>query len=325
MRSLAALSEARVLIILGPPRSFTTVVSAMLGQHPQMYGLPETHLFGAQTVADWWGQCNQATFNMDHGLIRVVAQLFFGEQTEASVSRAAGWLWRRAHCTTGLIVEELANKVHPRILVDKSPSIVYRLESLQRVYSMFPQARFLHLTRHPRGHGESVIKYLDGRRKLGPLPHTHWLLQLAASPGLLAKDLEAGQIGSDIDPQRSWYALHMNIVEFLRSVPEEQKLRVRGEDLVTDRDQGLARIASWLGLCTDPEAIDEMRHPERSPYARYGPRGANFGNDRSFLRNPTLRPERAKDHSLEGPVGWRKGGDGFLPEVKELAREFGYE
>jgi hypothetical protein len=94
-------SFAPLLIILGPPRSFTTVVSAMLGQHPQIYGLPEVHLFTAETMAEWWRQCAEATFNMDHGLVRVAAQLFFGDQSEDNSRRAAGWLQRRAHFTTG--------------------------------------------------------------------------------------------------------------------------------------------------------------------------------------------------------------------------------
>src|SRR5713226_498316 len=316
------MSEGELLIILGPPRSFTTVVSAMLGQHPQMYGLPEIHLFGAETMAEWWEQCALATFNMDHGLVRVVAQIYFGEQTETSVKRAAGWLRRRSHFTTGLLIEELAQKVSPRILVDKSPSIVYRCESLERVYAVFPRARFLHLVRHPRGHGESVIRYLDGRRKLGPVPPSHWLLHLASFPEGSSAGGEAARV-LDIDPQRGWYALHTNICKFLESVPEPQKLRMRGEDLLTDRDQGLAKIAEWLGLRTDSEAIEEMKHPERSPYACFGPPGAYFGNDRSFLRAPTLRPERAESHTLEGPLSWRKDGRSFRPEVKELAAKFG--
>ena len=45
-----------LLIILGPPRSFTTVVSAILGQHPPMYGLPEVPIFGAETMSEWWQQ-----------------------------------------------------------------------------------------------------------------------------------------------------------------------------------------------------------------------------------------------------------------------------
>jgi hypothetical protein len=100
---------------------------------------------------------------------------------------------------------------------------------------------------------------------------------------------------------------------------------MRGEDLLIDRDQGLKQIAEWLGLRTDAKAIDEMMHPERSPFACYGPPGANFGNDRSFLKEPALRPERAERHTLEGPLSWRKDGQGFLPDVKELAVQFGYQ
>jgi len=39
------------LLILASPRSFTSVICAALGQHPQMYELPELHLFVADTLA----------------------------------------------------------------------------------------------------------------------------------------------------------------------------------------------------------------------------------------------------------------------------------
>jgi hypothetical protein len=32
------------MLILCPPRSFSSVVSAMIGQHPQLYGFPELNL-----------------------------------------------------------------------------------------------------------------------------------------------------------------------------------------------------------------------------------------------------------------------------------------
>ena len=135
-----------------------------------MYGLPEVHLFGAETLAEWWQQCKEATFNMDHGLVRVVAQLFFGDQTEENVQR--GWLAPAARAFHDRAGDRRTRpkRVCREFLVDKSPSIVYRIETMQRVYAMFPQARFLHLVRHPRGHGESVMKYLRARRKLGPGP-----------------------------------------------------------------------------------------------------------------------------------------------------------
>jgi hypothetical protein len=36
------------LVILAPGRSYTSVVCTMLGQHPQMYNLPELHLFACE-------------------------------------------------------------------------------------------------------------------------------------------------------------------------------------------------------------------------------------------------------------------------------------
>src|SRR3982750_3544139 len=70
------------VFVLSPPRSFSTIVSAMLGQHPQLYGLPELHLFGAETIAEFTRQCEEATYPMADGLLRAVAQLYFGRQTD---------------------------------------------------------------------------------------------------------------------------------------------------------------------------------------------------------------------------------------------------
>ena len=96
------------LFVLAPPRSFTSVVGTMLGQHPQMYGLPETHLFGCATMAEWWAACEEQTFPRAHGLLRAVGELFFGGQTEATIRQASGWLRRRSHFTTGMLMETLA-------------------------------------------------------------------------------------------------------------------------------------------------------------------------------------------------------------------------
>jgi hypothetical protein len=318
-------AQSNLLVLLAPPRSFTTILSAMLGQHPQMYGLPEVHLFVARTMEEWWNLCSKATFNMDHGLLRVVAQLIFGDQTEYTVKQAMGWLRRRAHCSTAEIVETLAQQVDPRILVDKSPSVVYRPEFLRHIFEMFPQARFIHLLRHPRGHGESVMKYLRARHQMGAVPATHWLLQLAGYPSLSVVEDDVIEPSSDLDPQRAWYVLNMNICNFLSSVPAHQQIQIRGEDALANPDQELVRIACWLGLRVDEEAVREMKHPERSPYARYGPPGAHFGNDRNFLHDPVLHSEVARPNSLKGPLSWRQDGSGFLPQVTELAEQFGYD
>ena len=254
--------------ILAPPRSFTSVVCAMIGQHPQIYGLPETHLFGVDTMSEWWGSCAQATFLMSHGLLRSVAQIILGEQTETSVRRAEGWLRRRSHCTTGMILELLAERVYPRMLVDKSPNVVYSIDSMQRIARLFSQSRFLHLVRHPRGYSASVLTFLEERAGEGPLPSTHWLMHLAKFPDSSIQENDLSPIAPCLDPQHSWYWLNTNICQFLETVPEGQKLWVRGEDVLREPDSMLRQIAGWLGLRTDEAAIEEMKHPERSPFAK---------------------------------------------------------
>jgi hypothetical protein len=87
-------------------------------------------------------------------------------------------------------------------------------------------------------------------------------------------------------------------------VPASHTLRVRGEDIVSDPERGLREVLAWLGLRTDDEAIGEMKHPERSLYACYGPPSAHFGNDRAFLQDLVLCPARAEKHTLEGPLSW---------------------
>ncbi len=311
------------VFILVPPRSFSSVGCAMIGQHPQMHGLPETHLFCDETMAQWWKRSSQAMYPMADGLVRAVAQLCFGEQNETTVNMARGWLRRRSHLTTGHLFEALLEKAHPLILLEKSPSTVHYPESLQRVFSFFPRAKFIHLLRHPRGQGESVMKYIADRAQYGSIPL--WLQTLASFPDPFASEGEMQQSAPDIDPQKGWYVLNRNISEFLEGVPHEQKLQVRGEDLLSDPDHSLRRIAGWLGIRTDQEAIDEMKHPERSPYAGYGPAGARYGNDAFFLRSPALGPSRFEEQSLEGPLSWRQDGQGFRPEVKQLAQQFGYQ
>ena len=294
----------------------------MLGQHPQMYALPELHLFTSETVGGWWELSSKESFEMDHGLVRTVAELYYGEQTDRAVSRARGWLRRRSHFTTGLLFEMIADRLKPLIPVEKSPSIVYSPEALQRVLDMFPAARFLHLVSHPRLYGECVMQALNESASGQPLPPSHWLIQLASQrpPGA-----EPPGDRAVLDPQSAWHALNMTIVTFLSSVPAEQRMTIRGEDLVTNGDEGLRCVAAWLRVRTDSAAVEEMKHPERSPYACLGPQSASFGSDIFLLGGPLIREEWAQPRSLDGPLGWREDGEEFSPELKRLANDLGYK
>ena len=311
------------IFILGLPLSFSANFAAMLGQHPQMYSVPETHLFLADTLSDWWDTCAKTSFNMSHGLVRAVAELVYEEQDEVTVQLARAWLRRRLPFTTGYILELLAERVHPRALVEKSPSMIFHLELMQRVARMFPLARFIHLVEHPRRHCEAVVAAIKDAVAHHPNRVPQWLRQLACFSAANAD--ESSQEHAEIDKHQDWLALNKNIGNLLEAVPEAQKLRVRTEDVLRDPNAVLASITEWLTIRSDAEAIEAMKHPERSPYARFGPEGARYGDDAAFLRSPSLPAAPAVPDDLNAPFSWRDDGEGFSSESKALARQLGYE
>jgi hypothetical protein len=315
------------VFILAPPRSFTSVIGAMIGQHPQLYGLPEVQLFGHDSMADWWWEAAGSAAAMSHGLLRALAELLCGRQTEQTVRLASGWLRRRLYLNTGAMMEMLMDLIEPLIAVDKSPNFAWSVKIMKRTLNLFPQARFVHLTRHPQAHGESVLKYVDRRLKIGRIPAGHWLRSLCTfppEPPAPGEEAEPAVPEGSFDPQWGWYHLNKNIVTFLAGVPSNQVFRLRGEDVLTDPEPALKPLCNWLGLRDDAEAIEEMKHPERSTFACFGPPNAQYGMDIYFMESPALRPSRAQPKSLEGPLPWREDGRGFAPAVRRLAGEFGY-
>lgn len=302
------------LFVLAPPRSFTSLVSTMLGQHPLMYGFPELNLFMAETMDEFWRGTDsdggrKSTFwpVMRHGLLRTVAQLYVGEQTIDSVALAYRWVRARSRRTTGEVFRELLAKIDPLIAVEKSPAYLRKRLYLDRLLETFPNARFIHLLRHPRAQCESVLKARGGKLML---------LMLNAI------DHSAGV--PVIEPQILWHDANARIMAFLDELPRQQWRRTRGEDVLRAPDVELAGICDWLGLPCGARELAAMKAPELSPYAHVGPVTARLGNDINFLLEPRLRLARLQDHAFTEPLPWRPDGRSLHPAVVDLAREFGY-
>ncbi len=301
---------AAPIFLLAPPRSYTSLVNAMLGQHPQAFGLPELCLFNVEKLIDLWrgseGPVSENGAVARHGLMRALAEIYGGEQTTATVNMARAWAGAREDWSTGRVFQEIVAQIDPLVAVEKSPSYTMTKLRMQWMYEAFPDARFVHLIRHPISQCKSLM---------------------AINEGAFAIKVEAIEFREDhcvLEPQVAWYDLNMNILEFLETVPAQQQIRMRGEDIMADPQNHLCDLAQWAGLRTDAEAIDEMMHPERSPFACFGPINALFGNDPNFLAGPTFRPHTPKVPPLTGPAPWRDDGKGLYPEVIEMARYFGY-
>lgn len=291
------------LFILCPGRSFSSVVCMTIGQHPQLYGLPEIYLGIVDTMDEWLGLTSQSgRKHMHQGLLRVVAQLHDGEQTEETVLEARRWLQQHRRWSTTRMYHYLAECVAPRRLVDKSPT-QGKPQNLARLHRMFPNAFFLHLTRHPRSTGNSFYRI---------------------------KSAKAVLQGQDLDRlanmiEKHWVRIHLSIMQLIDSLPPSQALRLQGENLLAEPDNYFLQIAEWLDIRTDAEAIAAMKHPEYSPYAHIGPPSAAHGNNRGFLEEPILKVGRPSPATLVGPMEWLPEPRGFAPETLRLARQLGYQ
>ena len=302
------------LFILAPPRSFTSVSCAMIGQHPQMLGLPETNLFARDNYAEL-SRLYRFRGRFAHGLWRALAELGLGGQTAENIKIAKAWLEDEPDVSSADLFNDLAAFAAPRRLVEKSPLHVYNAESMNRIRAAFPEACYLHITRHPRGTCESIYALRKstaaGAQKL-----------MDAKPEL------AGRIkqilpDEDLTPEKMWFDPHLLILEFLETLPDKQQFRLRGEDFLSEPDRYLREIAEWLGISTEKDALEAMKHPEASPFACFGPPNALFGNDPSFLKAPALRSYTPKPQELESPLSWDPTLR-FSDIVIELAEILGY-
>jgi hypothetical protein len=289
-----------LLVIMAGPRSFSSVVSAMLGQHPQMYGLMELNLFAAGSVADMLRGYRMAGDQARHGLLRVLAQLHHGDQSAESVDAAQEWLMRQRGKSTKAIFDHILELINPRIAVEKSPRITFRRDHLERAADMYPGAYFLHLTRHPRTMCQSQIRVTSRNKQ--------WNGRLDANR---------------IRPQNWWLVTQTNILEFSETLAEGQYMRIKGEELISDPHRYLPQVCEWLGVRTDAEAVEAMLHPEESPYACLGPENALYGNDINFLEKPDFRPGPVSEGSLDGVLEWDPGAT-FNARTRKIAKELGY-
>lgn len=277
----------------------------MLGQHPDLFGMPELKLFVFRTIgeldASLPAEARRLGFaHRSPGLVRAVAELEFGAQSTTNLEAAISWLKERPQWTGAHIFDVLMERVSPRIALEKSPEHVYGDAALARIARAYPRARYIHLTRHPVATIRSMNEHVQ-----------------RSSPRPCDVDFIA-------DCTRAWLASNELIISSTRRLPAERHLQIKAEDLLNGSTAGLRAVAVWLGVRADDTAIDAMLHPDRSPFACFAPRssGVRGGYDPKFLADPHLHPIEVPT-TLEAPAKWQtdpRTWDG----IRRMAVQLGY-
>jgi hypothetical protein len=294
------------VFLLAPARSYSTVAVALLAGHPRLFAFPELLVFPVRPVRDLFDEEMTRTgtlrfwgINRISGILRAVAQLHEGRQDDDAIRAARDWVLERGDWTTQELLDHLLGVVAPATGVEKSPDTINSDEAIASCVKAYPDARFLHLTRHPVTSQRSMRKYWASQ-------HAEGDSQSLVVTGAVA-----------------WYWGHRRIVRTLESLPARQRLRVRAEDLLSAPQRWLPVILDWLQLDCSTDIIARMRQTERWEFAGLGSGGWLGGGDRRFLTEPRLR-------EVDGPPA----SVAFEPElgipprietdIRELAEQLGY-
>ena len=218
--------ENKLLFVIGPPRSGSTLLMRMLSSHSAIYSGAEPHLLTPLAHLGFYDAVDAAPFDhlqAQQSVREFVADLPCGEEDYLDACRAyTNILYGR--------MLEARGKGKP-LFLDKTPANALILSFITKLY---PRARYVVLTRHPAAIWSSYANsFFDGdylaARKFNPV-------------------------------------LNRYVPAMARFIRERRVpfVRVSYEDLVQRPEAEMRRVFEFLGLPFEPETIEYGKHEHES-------------------------------------------------------------
>jgi hypothetical protein len=228
--------EIPICFVLGPPRSGTTLLRAMLNTHSQLWAPGELHLANFGTMADRAEGVGP--------ILRYMPIPELASRCGESIAHFSNRFrsWELEHMPVADAYQHLHDADPDAMIVDKSPPYSAQRAVLERIGETFPRAKFIHLLRSPHDVIRSYVRmqFHRGNRRL-------------FEPGR-----NPYQMGEAI-----WFSCNDNAEKFLARIPNERKCTVRYEELTASPAEPLRRVCELLER--DFEA--DMANPYAAPGA----------------------------------------------------------
>jgi len=217
-----------MLFVISSPRSGSTMLERMLESHSQILGGPEPHLLTPLAHLGIWGKVDKAPY--DHVLAAESQKLFVDRLPRKEQDY---WEACRAYCD--LLYGRFLEGSGKKICLDKTPAYALILPFMAKV---FPDAKFVVLTRHPLATFSSYANsFFDGdyqtAMKFNPLP------------------------------QRYVPAM----AKFLRQ-KEVSFFHIRYEDLVSDPEKWMEKIYAYIGVPFERDTVNYGEKPRAAESAK---------------------------------------------------------
>ncbi len=208
--------EDRLVFLIGPPRSGSTLLTQMLGAHSKIHAPAEPHLLTPLAHLGYYESVEKAPYDpviARAGIRELVADLPQGE---------ADYLESLRRYTDSVYAKLLAPSGR-ELLLDKTPAYSLILDFAARLY---PKAKFVVLMRHPMAIWSSfVTSFFDGDHEVA---HNH-------NP-LLERYVPA-------------------IARFVREQPVDLHA-IHYEELVSDPDTQMEQLCGYLGIPFEPGMVN---------------------------------------------------------------------
>ncbi|MBW2242510.1 MAG: sulfotransferase [Deltaproteobacteria bacterium] len=208
--------QDRLVFLIGPPRGGTTLTTRMLGAHSAIFAPVEPHLMPPLAHLGFHEKVEKAPYDptiTQLGLRELVGFLPGGEADYLDALRAA----------TDHLYAKALEPSGRKLFLDKTPAYALVLDFLTKLY---PDAKYLVLTRHPMAVWSSIIdSFFDGDHEAA---HRH-------NP-VLERYVPA-------------------IARFLRE-PPAQLHHLHYEELVQAPEEHMEKVCDFLEIPFEPAMID---------------------------------------------------------------------
>jgi acyl transferase domain-containing protein/acyl-CoA synthetase (AMP-forming)/AMP-acid ligase II/pimeloyl-ACP methyl ester carboxylesterase/acyl carrier protein/NAD(P)-dependent dehydrogenase (short-subunit alcohol dehydrogenase family) len=215
-----------IAFILSSPRSGSTLLRVMLEGHPDIASPPELHLLPFETM-----KARETELGISHlgeGLQKALMTL---KNIDAAASQELVESLVRDNLTIREVYQMLQQLAGNRLLVDKSPTYASSRETLDRAETIFKNAKYIHLVRHPYAVIESFA-----RMRMDKL-----IGSSTSDPYKLAETI--------------WQDSNQNVLDFCSEIDPSRYHLVHYEELVARPQQVMTEICQFLNIPFNPAVL----------------------------------------------------------------------
>ena len=286
-----------IAFILSAPRSGSTLLRAILGGNPKLFAPPELQLMNYNNLTEQAAALGNERDNfwLD-GVIVALMNLTGWSEADA---RDALEQWAVEGMSVRAFYGKMLELVGENIFIDKTPNYALDPGMLARMEDDFKDAKYIHLVRHPMAMIPSFEK-----AKL----HVFYPPFLNGETELTVREMA----------EAIWTISQEHIENFLGKVPENRKLKVCYEELVTKPENVVKDICGFLNVAYHDEMLSPQDDPQKRMTGALHELSHMIGDVRFFEHEGI---------SASGAYRWKKNykGDFLAERTWEIAERLGYQ